>query len=439
MTDDIRDHYDIRGPQADIVAAILEGRPPQFSNRDARPGFDCLIVVLRRIFSHIMLGPVPAIDWLAASEKENPILRFAWGLFGDGEAEVKSANKARYKVFDELPSKGLDHQYSFEELCNSSLMNKTFWSQSEFRLIGNLVDIDTRELVEVSHDELADTSLLKLNHAEHPGQPLHEVINQSFGVLTKNEKQLLSQPHNPRIVRVMYTPSPDDTIRFAYDKLRGLHVPMMEFDPKDPRNAVITGWIGYSLLAVVRLRDGQHSTEFVRTYGGRGENLTGEREPPSIVNNTWSINDRHGKYMLFYGVVTDDPELSIARFPEVSVPMMTENDAQMMKRMESFLDSVMHEDSHQQLQLTPPASSIPKLPLTEEMEDGQTPFSCQRQLETSHPASGDTHDGVTQDTKAEKRKRKRLNKKRRRDARENEVEDRQPPGPPRGPDASAST
>ncbi|KAF5600426.1 hypothetical protein FPANT_2441 [Fusarium pseudoanthophilum] len=370
MTEDIRNRYNIRGPQADIVAAILEGRPPQFSSRDARPGFDCLIVVLRRIFSHIMLGPVPAIDWLADSEKENPILRYAWGLFGD-ETEVESANRARHQVFDELHSKGLDNQGSFEELCNSSLMNKTFWSQSEFRLTGYHVDIDTRKPVEVSHDELADTSLVKLNHVDHPGRRLHEAVNGSFGVKTKNEKKLLLQPHNPRIVRLMYTPSPNETIRFGYDMLRHLEVPIIEFHPNDPEAGVIKGWIRYSLLAVVRLRDEQHPTEFVRTYGDRGENLIGEREPPSIVDNCWSINDQHGKYMMFYGVMTDGHDLPNAQFPEVSLPSLTEDDVKMMKRMECYLDSLLDEDDHQKLQLTPPPSSIPKLPLTEESQDGQ--------------------------------------------------------------------
>ncbi|KLO87965.1 uncharacterized protein LW93_5131 [Fusarium fujikuroi] len=436
MTDDIRTHYDIRGPQADIVAAILEGRPPQFSNRDARPGFDCLIVVLRRIFSHIMLGPVPAVDWLEASEKENPILRFAWGVFGDEKAEMESATRARYQVFDELPSKGLDHSSSFEELCNSSLMNKTFWSQSEFRLTGILVDINTRMVIEVSSDELADTSLLRLNHVEHPGQPLHEVVSKSFGVVTRKETKVLASPHNPRIVRVEYTPSPDDTIRFGFKNLLNLSIPVLQFKPDDPTQVIQKGWIGYSLLAVVRLKDDKHASEFVRTYSERGENLIGEREPPSIVDNSWSINDQQGKYMLFYGVLPQNQGVQ-ARFPEVSLPRMTENDARTMKRMERFLDSVMQEDSHQQLQPTPPASSIPKLPVTGEMQDDHSVrFDGQLEPEISRPVPGDPVEGEPQpgqDEGTKKRKRKRTNRKRRRDAQEDEVEDRQPPERPQGP------
>ncbi|KAL5598130.1 hypothetical protein FOBRF1_011923 [Fusarium oxysporum] len=450
MTDDIRNHYDIRGPKADIVAAILEGRPPQFSNRYARPGFDCLIVVLRRIFSHIMLGPVPVMDWLAASEEENPILRFAWGLFGDGKAEVESAMQARHRVFDDISSKGLDQQGTFEELCNSSLMNKTFWSQPEFRLTGILVDLDTRMAVVVSQNELADGSLLKLNHVEHPGQPLQEVVNQSFGVIIKNEKKLLSPPHNPRVVRVVYTASPDDAIHFGYDKLRGLHVPTIEFDPNDPIRHVVKGWTGYSLMAVVRLKDEKYPTEFVRTYGDQGDNLVGEREPSSIVNNRWSINDQHGKYMLFYGIQPDDRKVKSTRFPEISLPRMTENDAKTMKRMERFLDSVVDKDSHQQLQPTPPTSSAPKLQLTQGIQGGQRTDSrnagqpvpsSQLKPEISHPASGEAGDGEpqpTQDEETKKRKRKRTNRKRRRDAQEDEAEGRQPPGPPQGPAPSAT-
>ncbi|KAF4944726.1 hypothetical protein FGADI_12501 [Fusarium gaditjirri] len=395
MNNDIRNHHDLHGPNIDIVAAILEGRPPHFGHDEARPGFDCLIVVLRRIYSHVMLDLVPLPAWIQASEEENPILRLAWHLFGDETAQREDAKKARNEVFKLLPSKHLSLNSSFVELCNSSLMNKTFWSQDEFRLTDILYCIETGAAADGSPDDIASTSLLELNHVESPGRTLQEVVDKSFGVITRMEKKVMSRPNDPWVVRVAYTPDPDDANRFDLNKLRTLHLPIWKLDEQDPDISYVTvGKHEYFLLAVIRVKDDKYTEEYVRTYASDGPNIVGEREPPSIINNDWSIRDRHGKYMLFYGIQTMRNVGDPRRHPEVTPPVLTDRDAERISTIDRHLQNLWKSKQQSKAQPTPPTSSATQAQRTQNSEGNflvdETLRETSSQLppETTHHGSG---------------------------------------------------
>jgi hypothetical protein len=335
MKHDIRDLYDPNGPHVDILASILEGRPPRFPTGEAKPGFDCLIVVLRRIYSHVMLGT--HLDWLADSEKENPILRLAWHTFDDGDEEVEHAIRIRQNVLNAFPSMGLEPGASFEELCNSSLMNKTFWSQDEFQLTDIPYCMETFQPVGGSPDEIAGASLLVLDCDQNPGLLLQEVVDKSFGIITKKDKQVMCRPNNPAVVRVLYKTNEDDMRRPDINGFRNLYVPQWEQD-MDSDDACFqeVGRAEYCLLAVVLLRE--RGGEKVRTYGIQGSDIVAEREPRDIMDDQWSLKFR-GKYMLFYGPQTMDHPGDPTRFPEVTGPMISDDDANLLKKVDENLKS----------------------------------------------------------------------------------------------------
>ncbi|KAF4415662.1 hypothetical protein FACUT_13222 [Fusarium acutatum] len=122
------------------------GKPVKEIQRELDSTQDPKFVVETRL----LLDPLRAnagvlgttLNWLAASENENPVLRLAWHTVGDGVQEVNDAVHSRQGV-NALPLMRLDPGASFEELCKSSLMNKTFWSQDEFRLADVLYCMET--------------------------------------------------------------------------------------------------------------------------------------------------------------------------------------------------------------------------------------------------------------------------------------------------------
>ncbi|KAF4342767.1 hypothetical protein FBEOM_3289 [Fusarium beomiforme] len=313
MNNDIRSRYKLAGPHAAIVAHILESRDQPASKNAALPGFDCLIVVLRRIYSLVMLADGKPLGWLKASEEQNPLLRFAWHLFENGKEE--EAFSDRKQILNALQSKGLSGRSSFEALCTSSLMNETFWSQDDFRLTDILYYMDSREEAEGSRDETARDSLLELNIAENPSLTLQEVVDNSFGPKTRGDKQVI----------------------LDINGLRSLHLPIFgrEMDQTHGTFEII-GYNEYFIMAIVRLRHGDSSQEYVRTYKDHGANIIAQREPSSYVDNKWSIKDS-GKYMLFYCLKTFNESGDPSCFPEVAEPPISEAEALLLRDIDEHL------------------------------------------------------------------------------------------------------
>ncbi|KAF5543370.1 hypothetical protein FNAPI_9692 [Fusarium napiforme] len=342
MSKDIRTHYNIQGRDADIVASILETRHQSVKKKAMSPGLDCLVVVLRRIYSHVMLSRGVSLDWIEASEAKNPVLRHAWHMFGDGQGEVQEAANDRQEVQKALLDLGFSQVPSFEDLCNSSLMNETFWSQDVFRLTDVLYYTATLKEADGSADEIARASLLELNQVENPGLSLQEIVDRSFGYITWKEQEVLSRPNRAWIVRVLYQPGNDDTARLDINGLRTLHLPIWEQNMNEMDSCFHeVGKAEYSILAVVRLKTDGHPEEYVRTYKGHGANILPSREPESYVNHKWSIKDAPGKYMLFYGLKVLEDAGDPTCFPEVAPPLVSEADGELVADIAEYLSRLM--------------------------------------------------------------------------------------------------
>ncbi|KAH7262921.1 hypothetical protein BKA59DRAFT_551135 [Fusarium tricinctum] len=306
---DIRTLYDIGSDSGcQIANDILQCRPP-FSRTPAA-GFDCLVVVIRRIYSRCMIGEKAVVTpkWLKTSEQSNPILGHAWHTFGRTPAEVVESDKERKWVFTKLRELEIEPKSSFEDLCHSAMMNYTFWAQNVFRLVDTLYEVNTGNQAKVNLDEIARMSLLKLDHVKSPEMTLNDAINRAFGVIDL-EEPVISTPACPRVVRVLYHSHVQEERRLGLKDLRYLQLPVWQEDMESPEPGFnVVGEVVYSLMAIVRLQDEAHPTDFVRTYSPHGCNIVPEYELQTCMEREWRLTDPSARYMLFYERVDGELE-----------------------------------------------------------------------------------------------------------------------------------
>ncbi|KAG5797263.1 hypothetical protein H9Q69_003732 [Fusarium xylarioides] len=122
---DVRKRYNLASEEPRIVASVLDTGPPFWNQNKLTSGMDCLLVVLRRIYSHNMLSEsiLEVLHWLVEAEENNPILLHTWNVFGRLRGAAEKATAARVKVEEAIRLLGLDPRRSLEYLCFLSLMN----------------------------------------------------------------------------------------------------------------------------------------------------------------------------------------------------------------------------------------------------------------------------------------------------------------------------
>ncbi|CAJ0541179.1 Ff.00g079210.m01.CDS01 [Fusarium sp. VM40] len=321
---DIRTLYDIGSKEDGLRAnAILQTRPP-CSNVDAA-GFNCLTVVVRRIYSHCLVqeGYDASPGWLKKSEGSNPILSHAWHKFGQTSTEATEGEEDRKRAFAKLRDLTLDPYSCFENLCHSKLMNCTLWAQNVFRLIDHLHGLNTGNEVKVKPDVIAQMSLLELDHVKSPEMTLDDAVDRAFGVIDLHEP-VVSRPARPWAVRVLYHSHGEEERRLGLKDLRYLQLPVWEEDLESSELRFHqVGKTFYSLMAIVRLRDEVYPKDFVRTYSPHGCNIVSEYEPLAFMESKWRLTGPSARYMLFYGYIEGEPEperKSSAPLHEVAMP-----------------------------------------------------------------------------------------------------------------------
>ncbi|KAF5534715.1 hypothetical protein FPHYL_13376 [Fusarium phyllophilum] len=250
-------------------------RPPFWNQNKLTSGMDCLIVVLRRIYSHNMLSEsvLEALHWLVEAEENNPILLHTWNVFGRSRGATEKATAARVKVEEAIRLLGLDLVAGF------------------------------------SFDGIAETGLISNNKSIDYAMVIHE---------WKGEITVFP-PSRPWIIRVMLEKSAKTDEAPPFQELRHFQLPIW----KQLREGVnlafdITDEIPYHLLAVARLREKDSSeSDYVRTYSGYGANIVPDYEPITFKSKDWTLATP-GKFMLSYGLPPDDlGSTDVTNCPEI--------------------------------------------------------------------------------------------------------------------------
>jgi hypothetical protein len=82
---------------------------------------------------------------------------------GDSMEERAAAGKARADLISLLSSQMNAGVASFKELCTSSLMNRTIWSQLDFSILWPILQLPSMEIVHQDPDIRATESLVILD------------------------------------------------------------------------------------------------------------------------------------------------------------------------------------------------------------------------------------------------------------------------------------
>ncbi|KAJ3461203.1 hypothetical protein MRS44_009756 [Fusarium solani] len=302
--DDIRKRFPISSYSDERAAIALETRPPLRLTGGGNSGLDCLIIVLRRIYSHSMLGPngLATKEWFSPAESENPILAHAWHMFGKGKEEKERALEAKVVLIRSLQDMGMIGMESFCELDRSTLMARTFWGQDEMVLFSPRFDVRTLELLPCTKQEKGEKSLVKVYH-QIGVQTLQGRFEELFGDYTEGDQCIMSLPARPEIIRVEYRPAEDPNDRPPFHSFRLVDFPAWTFhDTNDDPYFAMAGRVPYTLIAVVRHRDEPTGKDSVRTYSANGANIVPEYEPREYTPGKWSLEDAEPHtYTLFYG------------------------------------------------------------------------------------------------------------------------------------------
>ncbi|KAM0414549.1 hypothetical protein ACHAPT_013608 [Fusarium lateritium] len=314
-SNDIRKRFHISNPDDEGAADILETRPPSCSTTGEHSGIDCLITVLRRVYSHSMLGPegLATEAWLRSAESENSILTHAWHMFGQSEWEKSKAADARTRLLEALNAMGMSGTESFAELDRSPLMARTFWGQKQLGLFKPIINLAGPEPVPLSLQKQGEMSLVRVLRQHAPEHTVQDRLIGIFGMYVNSTERTIVTPSMPEIIRVEYHPAEDPSDRPPFESFRQVDLPVYRLHYEDGRIYFDkTGREPYTLIAVVRHRDEPTGRDSVRTYSAHEANIVPEYEPISYTPGNWSPHI----FTLFYGL-SDKDMLPLETFPEL--------------------------------------------------------------------------------------------------------------------------
>ena len=225
---DVRQVHDFER-DGEAAAARLANYPPLWDGIQWSTGIDCLIVVIRHIYCNTMMSLElhKELAWFEESEARNPILGHAWHMFGCEDGEVEKATEDRKKVHKTLLELGILPSESFTAICDSSLMNETFWSQDVFRLTRPPIDATTGDEIPLSANEIAKLSKLKFK-PEARGACIQDIFSNAFGVQQWKGRQLFLVPSEPWVVRVLYHANVSLCDSITIQQLKTLKLPVWD-------------------------------------------------------------------------------------------------------------------------------------------------------------------------------------------------------------------
>lgn len=282
-TKDIRNVFQLGLNKENIHIILLNNLPPG-TPRAETSGFDCLVVVIRLIYSVTRLDhPINILN--RDFESENGILAYAWKILGS-PFPVESEELDEVLLLDKCQAMcaGTDGKASFASLIDLKPMHRTLWDLPEFNIFHetvrrhdsrNLIDystiyVDRKPTLQDSADSLLEDAML----LPHVKAEVPKVLRASF-----------ESRHHP-------------SLRFR--DLRTFGLSYMGYDD-DFDEVVFNPERKYLLRAVVRLRNTPDEPDYVRTYRPSGHYIVPTIKEPTFMNDEWIIEPPH-TFWLFYTI-----------------------------------------------------------------------------------------------------------------------------------------
>ncbi|KAF5580048.1 X-pro dipeptidyl-peptidase [Fusarium subglutinans] len=259
-------------------------------------GLDCLIVLVRHIYSEVLDVYYSGEENKTAEEK-NPILALAW-LDIDPEDKKAWADCKRHVLEVLNPAEGGTIQTCFASLVNSPLMNETFWSQDIHILFRACLEKSLEANSRWRHADLGpnpraamvELSTIVADRNAKPDWTFRQFVRSPFKILKKHDKQQLNMCAAPAIIRV-HLKTNKDVEPFPFSTLKNFQIDIAGVNGSEP--IVKDMLCGYTLIASVSLKE-----QRIRTYRPLGEEIV---RGTGYLGRRWSLENREdGEFMLFY-------------------------------------------------------------------------------------------------------------------------------------------
>ncbi|KAL3951808.1 hypothetical protein ACCO45_013525 [Purpureocillium lilacinum] len=296
----------------DGARSALQFSPPLDTDNSQDPnlwmhtsGIDCLVQLIRHIVSHAVDVP-KCIGMLLREEPGNPILFHAFQTLHHHEpwpnsAQIAAATARKVALLEQVADKNQGPSaHTFDDLCNTTLMNETFWSRHEMQLLAKILvkDPATRRWhsKDLSRSEHGSLGIIPWFAKEHP--TLQSAVDRAFGAQNdaegNTEEVLLARCSD--VARVAYWPFERHPV--AFSELYQFDMPLTPYAHAErfmnETGHVPTHWrVHYRLFAVVRhalhRRGVPLGPDYIRTYNNAGSHVEMAHAPTIFVDKTWSI------------------------------------------------------------------------------------------------------------------------------------------------------
>ncbi|KAI8656143.1 hypothetical protein NCS55_01269000 [Fusarium keratoplasticum] len=311
-TRDIRNLYNATRAKV-IMTSLLQDRPPP-DNVDKEVGFrtyglDCLVIVVRMLYSVMLPIYATTDDRSEAAEARNPLLRLAWQKFSYEDGACLEMARVKSEVLEAFEADDHDlFEPEFAYLVRSPLMEETLWCRPEYQLFQPDLrwsgsEWQTRSFTKA---ESAEMNVIRVTNGDATFQ---QQVDEIFGRMKHFDgSEIIRMCNEPCIIRVMYEVVPEDE-PFPFSTIKNINVPIPEIEtfrytPAARRSC-------YTLVAVVRLHeDSGGDYDRVRTDSPMAEQLILLPSIAVLRGGSWSLESKEKSavsFMLFYAR-TDNQE-----------------------------------------------------------------------------------------------------------------------------------
>lgn len=313
----IKEVYDVAKDDAVVRQLLARSSPPFTSKKYAgfeTSGFDCLVCIIRLIYSCLVTGANGAnmFKLFADAEACNPILGYAWMRFDhldlDGASEEDRAMWAHEKraaaaaavqgVFD-------GKNTTFANLYGSDLMKKTFWNLDVFRLPHDIARFTATQGWHSAPWNPVDAvswSEVQLNRLVDPQMTLQMAIDGHLRSQEQLETGDIYRFQTPCFIRVYYcSGAQGDALPFKALQTFTVPVETLILQGNGLEKQEVDR-CPYRLMGVVRMRKYGEKYDCIRSYDGQGNQIHPFIRITSYMSDTWSITEADREFILFYGL-----------------------------------------------------------------------------------------------------------------------------------------
>ncbi|SPJ71928.1 uncharacterized protein FTOL_01656 [Fusarium torulosum] len=243
---DLRDKLDLNEDSFELKRTLQMYLPPVATAKTR--GIDCMIALIRCIYSHMTPKYWERNAENIEREKKNPLLALAW-LDVDYEhlASIAEWGQARQEVAALFGLSESTDSLSFETILESDLMAETLWKEPEFVLwTAMMMTKPGKDKRSVACDQSGIPRLI-VDRNRNPNLTFRDFVRKPFSYKLKHGTTYVRMSAEPRFIRVDYSTKPG-LAALPFSTIKNIKIPIVELN-----DSAKECW--YTLFAVVSLQE----------------------------------------------------------------------------------------------------------------------------------------------------------------------------------------